>query len=212
MTHESRSFAASGDRGAADPLVRAALAASGDDLGYLRAVVALCTARLLMPLALPDRSDRAGALPDGRPGSSRRESPQQRAADSTDPGRRESGPEPATGSRRSTHPEARPEFAAVSVQNEAGERTLLAFTGLDALQAWRADARPLPCTIDELAATVGEAGSDALLIDVAGPFPMVIGPDLLDHFSRGRRLVELPEGDFGWMFVANPGLTGDSVD
>lgn len=78
---------------------------------------------------------------------------------------------------------------------------LLAFTGLDALIAWEPRARPVPATLDDLAATVLETGASALLIDPAGPVPFVIGDDLVAQLSQGRRLVELDDGGFGWAFL-----------
>lgn len=93
------------------------------------------------------------------------------------------------------------ELGAAVLTNEAGESALLCFTGLDSLQAWDARARPVPGTLDDLAATVPQAGATSLLIDVAGPVPMVIGPDLTAPLSQGRRLVRL-EGGYGWLQVA----------
>ncbi|WP_203566708.1 SseB family protein [Aestuariimicrobium ganziense] len=151
------------DHGEADPQVRAALAAQAAPLGYLRAIVALGGARLLMPIV---------ATGDDH-------------ADGPDPDRQA-------------------EMAAVTMTNAAGQSALLAFTGLDALQAWDRSARPVPCTLDELAATVGEAGATVLLVDVAGPQACVVGADVVEQLAQGRRLVELePEADgapqFGWM-------------
>lgn len=149
-----------GDTGDPDPAVRAALAGVRDADTYLRAVAALCTSRLLLPI-----------LADGD--------------DSGD------GPDPARHA----------EMAAVSLRGADGRLALLAFTGLDAVTAWSREARPVPGTLDDVAATVAEAGSDVLVIDVAGPAPLEIGPDLLEQLALGRRLVELAPGDFGWLAV-----------
>ncbi|MGO4958375.1 SseB family protein [Luteococcus sp. Sow4_B9] len=154
------SSAFQGDRGEADPAVRSAIASASDQLGYLRAVAALCSSRLLMPIVASGDD----------------------SMDGPDPGRQA-------------------EMAAVSVTNASGERALLAFTGIDALTAWRPDARPVPCTLDDLAATVTEAGASHLLLDGAGPVQFVVGPDLLQELAQGRRLVEIEPGEFGWMFV-----------
>ncbi len=148
------------DRGEADPGVRAALAGVRDADSYLRAVAALCGARLLLPI-LASGDDRA------------------------------SGPDP----------DRHAEMAAVSLRGVDGRTALLAFTGLDAARAWNPAARPVPGTLDEVAATVAEAGSDVLLVDVAGPAPLEIGPDLLEHLAAGERLVEVSRGDFGWLSV-----------
>lgn len=139
------------DHGEADAGVRDALSRSDGHDGYLRAVAALCTTRLLLPLL---------ASGDG-------------------------------------------DLSAVSVVNGSGGRALLAFTGVDSLRAWRADARPVPATLDDLAATVGQAGADVLLVDGAGPHPLVLQGDLLDQLARGRRLVALEDGGFGWLYLAD---------
>ncbi len=147
-----------GDRGEADPAVREAIAASdGSTTSYLDAVVALCTARLLVPVVAT--GDDSGDGPD---------------------------------------PDRYAELAAVSVEAADGRRALLAFTGLDAMVAWEPKARPVPGTLDDVCATVTEAGADALLIDVAGPVPFVIESDLVAELGRGRRLVVMEDG-YGWM-------------
>ena len=149
-----------GDAGDPDPAVRAALTGVHDPDSYLRAVAALCTGRLLLPIVAS--GDDAGSGPD---------------------------------------PDRHAEMAAVSLRGTDGRLALLAFTGLDALRAWNPAARPVPGTLDDVAATVAEAGSDVLVIDVAGPSPLEIGPDLLEHLAAGRRLVELTPGEFGWLAV-----------
>lgn len=98
-------------------------------------------------------------------------------------------------------PDRHAEMAAVSVRNAAGQQALLAFTGVDALNAWQAGARPVPADLSEVAATVAEAGCELLLVDAAGPAPLLIGADLVAELARGRRLVELEAGGFGWMFL-----------
>ncbi|WP_420176933.1 SseB family protein [Luteococcus sp. OSA5] len=166
MAQPSAAFA--GDHGEPDPQVRAAIAAVGGQLGYLRAVAALCASRLLMPIVA-------------------------HGDDSMD------GPDP----------QRHAEMAAVSLTNAAGERALLGFTGIDALTAWQRDARPVPCTLDDLAATVAEAGASHLLLDVAGPVQFVIGPDLVAELAKGHRLVEIEPGEFGWMFLDEQGSGAD---
>lgn len=149
------------DHGEADPALRAVIAAADDQLGYLRAVAALCAGRLLMPIVASGDESMDG--PD---------------------------------------PERHAEMAAVTITNQAGERALLAFTGIDSMTAWRGDARPVLGTLDEMAATVTEAGASHLLVDVAGPAQFVVGPELVAELAQGHRLVELEPGQFGWMFVA----------
>ena len=44
-------------------------------------------------------------------------------------------------------------MAVVMMQRADGGKALLGFTGLDALQAWDARARPVPVTLDKVAET-----------------------------------------------------------
>lgn len=102
-------------------------------------------------------------------------------------------------------PDREAELAAVTITAADGRRGLLAFTGLDSLQAWDARARPVPCTLDELAATVQEAGASALLLDAAGPVPFVIEAELLASLAAGRRLVVTDDGGFAWLALEGHG-------
>lgn len=151
-----------GDDGRADDLLRARLAAAqpgADATPYLRAVAALCGARVLVPVVATATSL---ATTDGL------------ASDK----------------------EA--EMSVVSLTDPNGGRALLAFTGLDALQAWDARARPVPVTLDVTAQAARADGAAAVLIDVAGPYPLVVEGEILDAVASGRRLVELADGTFGW--------------
>lgn len=146
-----------GDDGSPDPVVRAAVAAASDQLSYSRAVVALCTSRLLMPIvASGDETDH----PD---------------------------------------PERHAEMAAVTLSDDTGVSHLLAFTGMDAMRSWQPGARPVPCHLDELAASVEQAGATELLLDLAGPTPFVLGEELLAMIADGNSLVEFEDGEFAWV-------------
>lgn len=149
-----------GDDGAPDPITRDALARVGDTTSYIRAIVALCTSRLLLPIvASGDETDQ----PD---------------------------------------PDRHAEMAAVTLTDD-GVTYLLAFTGYDSLKAWQADARPVPCLLDELAATVEPSGATQLLIDVAGPTPFVLAGEALAHLADGLALVEFEGEDFAWVKYAD---------
>lgn len=146
------------DMGEADPVVREALEratvgpgrreVSGTD--HLDAVVALCMARLFMPVV-----------------------------------------------------EHEGELSAVKLTHPTGDTALLAFTGADSLAEWNARARPVPGHLDDMAATVVESGADVLLVDVAGPSPFVVGPELVAELAQGHRLVKLADG-YGWLAEAGP--------
>jgi hypothetical protein len=75
----------------------------------------------------------------------------------------------------------------VTMINAQGLRGLLAFTGLDALQAWgelseHRGARPLPRSAPECAALAREHECAALVIDVMGPHRRIL---------EGAQLAEL---------------------
>lgn len=90
------------------------------------------------------------------------------------------------------------EMSVVLLQTADGRRAMLAFTGLDALQSWNADARPVPVTLDLAAQSAHADGAAALLIDFAGPHPLMIEGEVLTELAEGHALVELPDGSFGW--------------
>ena len=144
------------DDGSPDPVTRSIIAGVQDQHSYIRALVALCTTRFLMPIV-------------------------------------------ATGDETG-HPDVdrHAETAAVTLSDE-GVTYLLAFTGIDSLKAWNPDARPVPCLLDELAASVHQAGATQLLVDCAGPTPIVVAGDALAQFAEGFRLVEFTGGEFSWV-------------
>ena len=94
------------------------------------------------------------------------------------------------------------EMSVVSLQAQDGRRALLAFTGLDALQSWQPDARPVPVTVDRAAQAARSEDLTAVLIDVAGPNAFVIDGEVLEELAAGHRLVELADGEFGWVINA----------
>jgi hypothetical protein len=149
------------DRGEADPALRALLAgASESDQGYLRAVAALCGARLLLPIVPV-------------------------SADGTDTGAAE-------------------QMRTVLLSTSGGRSAIPAFTGVDTFSAWKPDARPLLCRLDEVAATAVEAGAAAVLVDFQGPAGLVIEASLFTELAAGRRLVALDDGGWAWLSAAPP--------
>lgn len=93
------------------------------------------------------------------------------------------------------------EMAVVLLQRADGGKALLGFTGLDALQIWDASARPVPVTLDKVAETATAEGAVAVLVDPAGPHPLVLEGEVLEALARGHRLVDLGDG-FGWAVPA----------
>jgi hypothetical protein len=144
------------DQGEADPQLRAVLAgAAASDEGYLRAVAALCGARLLLPIVAV-------------------------SADGADTGVAE-------------------QMRTVLLSTASGRSAIPAFTGIDTFSAWKPDARPLLCRLDEVAATAVEAGAAAVLVDFQGPSGLVIEASLFTELAAGRRLVALDDGGWAWL-------------
>jgi hypothetical protein len=164
--HLERTLAPSpfpGDDGLADPATRRALAAAVREPGtttYLRAVAALCTTRVLVPVVAT--ATRVGTTTGGL----------------------------------SSDKEA--DMAVVMLESGDGRRAMLGFTGLDALKAWRPDARPVPVTLDLAAQTARAEQVGTVLVDVAGPHPLAIEGEVLEALAAGHRLVELEPEEFGW--------------
>ncbi len=165
------------DRGDADPDLRRALASAydGGD-AYARAVAGLCTARLILPTV--------EAPADAEPGLSK-------VADDHDHDHGDDHDHDAEHAPR----------AAVLLRSASGAKAVLAFTGYDALRAWRSDAHPVRCTLDDVAATVLETGASTIVVDVAGPHQVVIEADLVAELARGRRLAALADGTFAWLWI-----------
>jgi hypothetical protein len=93
------------------------------------------------------------------------------------------------------------EMSVVGIQAADGRRALLAFTGMDSLELWDARARPVPVTLDTAAEATLSDGAAALVIDVAGPDPVVVDGEVLAQLAAGHRLVRLGDG-FGWVVAS----------
>jgi hypothetical protein len=94
------------------------------------------------------------------------------------------------------------EMAVVLLQTAEGRRAMVAFTGMDSLTEWNAEARPVPVTLDLAAQSAKQEGAEALLIDVGGPHPLAIDGQVLEQLSAGHRLVDLGDDQFGWAVPA----------
>ncbi|WP_053620177.1 SseB family protein [Nocardiopsis sp. NRRL B-16309] len=66
------------------------------------------------------------------------------------------------------------EVAVPVMTGKDGRRGVLAFTCVDAVRRWRADARPVPFTTKDACQAAVEEGADALVLDVSGPTPYTI--------------------------------------
>jgi SseB protein N-terminal domain len=61
------------------------------------------------------------------------------------------------------------DMATVLMRGPDGRLALLAFTGLEAMERWDPDARPVPVPARTAALAAMQDGAEALLIDLAGP-------------------------------------------
>jgi hypothetical protein len=95
------------------------------------------------------------------------------------------------------------DIAAVLLQGKDGRTALLAFSGLTALQQWRADARPVPVSVEDAARSAVQEGASALLVDVASPTAYVVETDELHELASGHVLVETPDG-YAWLASPEP--------
>lgn len=77
-------------------------------------------------------------------------------------------------------------MAVVSMVNAAGEKGLLAFTGLDSMAAWNPEARPVPVPARAAAEAALADGAQALVIDVAGPARVVLPAEMLPGLLTGE--------------------------
>jgi hypothetical protein len=145
-----------GDRGAADPLLTAALAAYQVGQGSEQAALtALAAARLLVPViaVLGHGAATDGAATDGAPTAPR-------------------------GDKDS-------EMVLPTLIGRDGRPAVLAFTGLDALARWRPDARPVPAEADRVWRAAVADGC-AVVIDVAGPVPLAVEGARLAALAAGQ--------------------------
>jgi hypothetical protein len=86
------------------------------------------------------------------------------------------------------------DMATALLTGRDGRQALLAFTGLEALAAWRVDARPVPVTSSLAARSALQEGATALVVDVAGPTTYAVEGELLEGLARGWTLARTAHG------------------
>jgi hypothetical protein len=77
------------------------------------------------------------------------------------------------------------EMAMATLVSDDGQKAVIAFTGTETLDRWRQDARPVPVPAASLWPAVAAEDAAAVVVDVAGPVPLVI---------EGARLAALASG------------------
>jgi len=156
-----------GDTGGADPAVTAALAAYAAGAATEHAVLtAVAASRLLVPVvAVLAEANADGTVPPA-------------------PASAHSG----SGSEKET------EMALPTLIGNDGRKAVIAFTSTDTVRRWRADARPVPVPASRLWPAVAAEQADAVVIDVAGPVPLVVEGARLRALASGAP-VPLPHED-----------------
>ena len=89
-------------------------------------------------------------------------------------------------------------MATALLTGQDGRQALLAFTGLDSLAAWRADARPVPVTRPWPRRSAIQEGAAALVLDVAGPTTYAVEGEVLEALARGWTLARTEQG-LAWL-------------
>jgi SseB protein N-terminal domain len=148
------------DDGSAEPLLEATLSAyAAGRAGEHAVLTALSHARLLVPVVAAVTGVTGAPGPEDAP---RREKTRRREK---------------TGGT----------YTALPVLNgRDGRRAILAFTSLVALARWREDARPLPAAADRVWQAAAEERVPAVVVDVAGPVPLVVEGARLAALAAGR--------------------------
>lgn len=95
------------------------------------------------------------------------------------------------------------DMATVLMQGSDGRQALLAFTGQEGLTRWNPAARPVPVTVQTAAKAAVQDGAAALLVDVAGPVPLVVEGAVLESWAAGERLLRV-EGGWAWVRLEDP--------
>ena len=86
------------------------------------------------------------------------------------------------------------DMATVLIQGRDGRLALLAFSSTDALHRWNPEARPVPASLERVAAAAVQDQASAIVIDVAGPTSFVLEQDDVAALAEGFTLVELASG------------------
>lgn len=71
---------------------------------------------------------------------------------------------------------------------------LLVFTGIEEMQRWRSDVRPVPISAVDACGVAVERDYDAVIFDLAGPVRFVVDDDDLDAIARGYQPIADSEG------------------
>lgn len=91
------------------------------------------------------------------------------------------------------------DMATVLLTGADGRQALLAFTSLETMAGWQADARPVAVPAGDAAKAALQDGAAALLVDVAGPVTFVVEGEDLHGLGAGWGLARVPGGATAWI-------------
>src|SRR4030095_15052883 len=83
------------------------------------------------------------------------------------------------------------EVMLITIKGSDGRIALPAFTSLDALSRWKAQARPVPASTQRVCAGAVSEGADLVVIDPAGPATVELSGAVLWALVEGRAMVPL---------------------
>jgi hypothetical protein len=101
---------------------------------------------------------------------------------------------PILGERTPSGGDKNADMAAVLMTGADGRAALLAFSSVQTMTAWNADARPVPVLGAGAAAAALDEQAAAMLLDLGGPGFTVVETDDLQHLADGDRLVVTAAG------------------
>lgn len=101
---------------------------------------------------------------------------------------------PILGERTPSGGDKNADMAAVLMTGADGRTALLAFSSIDTMTAWNADARPVPVLGAGAAAAAIDEQAAAMLLDLGSPGFTVVETDDLRHLAAGDRLVVTAAG------------------
>jgi hypothetical protein len=148
-----------GDTGQADPAVAAALSAyAAGAASEYSVLTAIAVSRLLVPVVAVLAE--GGAHGKGAHGT-------------------------GAGTTGTDGTEEETEMALPTLIGNDGRRAVIAFTATETIKRWRSDARPVPVPAARLWPAAESEGADAVVIDVAGPVPLVVEGARLRALAAG---------------------------
>jgi hypothetical protein len=200
------------DSGTSDPAVAAALTAYATGAGGEHAVLAaLADCRLLVPVVAVRADELAEPATDASPAADPDGPPEGPASTAGGPASTAGGPANTAGGSACTsvlgagglpvHGEKVSEVAMPSIIGRDGRPALPAFTSVEAVRRWQPTARPVPVPASDVWQSAVQE-SCAVVIDIAGPVPVVVEGARLAALAAGAQAPAMHADPDVWQHVA----------